>query len=438
MSNVILIAGLNYGDEGKGTTVDYLARKHEAHTVVRYNGGAQAGHSVVLEDDRHHTFAQFGSATFVPGVKTHLSRHMLINPIFMMSEEKHLRTVGVEDAFERMTIERDALITTPYHVAANRIREMARSNRHGSCGMGIGETVSSHLFHPQEDLRIGDLEGPITARLEQIRARYLWELATLHIPECKFRDYDCICPFKHEWGMLLNKSLLPLIVGLLTGFLKLPLKVVDETYLPLIMGEGTTIFEGAQGVLLDQDYGFHPYTTWSDTTFSNALNLIEGFSGDVRKIGIVRSYMTRHGAGPFVTEDVTLQLPSTKVEHNSLNPWQSNFRVGHFDAFATNYALKVIGGVDEIAMTHCDVPSSGKICVGYRGEFTPEVLQDMPHVKHIREDLDVRTGITNALFNVFPVYLTDVAEKDFIPKIEDFVGTPITIKSYGPTAKDKR
>ena len=85
MAKVRVIIGLGFGDEGKGSCVDYNVRAHEADLIVRFNGGAQCAHAVVLEDGRHHTFAQFGSGTLVPGCRTHLSRFMLVNPIFMQS-----------------------------------------------------------------------------------------------------------------------------------------------------------------------------------------------------------------------------------------------------------------------------------------------------------------------------------------------------------------
>src|SRR5437763_522887 len=122
----ILIADLGYGDAGKGATVDYLARLTAAHTVVRYNGGAQAAHNVVAPDGRHHTFAQFGSATFLPGVRTHLSRFMVLHPLAMVREAEHLGVLGITDALGRTTIDGDALVISPYQQAANRLRELAR------------------------------------------------------------------------------------------------------------------------------------------------------------------------------------------------------------------------------------------------------------------------------------------------------------------------
>src|SRR5512147_2617059 len=95
---VILVADLGYGDAGKGSIVDYLTRQRPAHTVIRYNGGAQAAHNVIDPGGAHHTFAQFGSGTLVPGVRTYLSRFMLVDPLNLMHEERHLQTLGITDA----------------------------------------------------------------------------------------------------------------------------------------------------------------------------------------------------------------------------------------------------------------------------------------------------------------------------------------------------
>src|SRR6476659_2269299 len=110
----IILGGLGYGDEGKGTWTDFLARVEPVHTVVRFNGGAQAGHNVVTPDGRHHTFAQCGSGTFVRGVNTHLSRFMLLNPLRLLREAEELCALGVGDALARTTIDRAALVTTPF------------------------------------------------------------------------------------------------------------------------------------------------------------------------------------------------------------------------------------------------------------------------------------------------------------------------------------
>ena len=194
MSHVI-VADLGYGDSGKGTVTDWLCSPlgsgsllgdGPVRTVVRFNGGAQAAHNVVAADGRHHTFAQFGSGSFTPGVRTHLSRFVLVDPLALAAEATHLASVGVPDALDRLTVDRDALLATPYHRAANRARELARGrDRHGSCGMGIGETVRYALDHPADAPRVADCAAPRTlARLlRRLRDRLTEELGPLEGPD---------------------------------------------------------------------------------------------------------------------------------------------------------------------------------------------------------------------------------------------------------------
>src|SRR5687767_10013422 len=158
MRQAILVIDLAFGDCGKGAVVDFLTRRQHAHTVVRFNGGPQAGHNVVTPDGRHHTFSQFGSGTFVPGVRTLLSRFMLIEPYALLNEAKHLAQVGVPDALGRLIIDRRSPVITPAHQAANRLRELARGDAaHGTCGMGVGETMQDLLEHPDLMLQAADL-----------------------------------------------------------------------------------------------------------------------------------------------------------------------------------------------------------------------------------------------------------------------------------------
>src|SRR3954452_5420312 len=133
MQHALLTVDLGFGDAGKGSIVDFLARAHAAHTVVRYNGGAQAAHRVVTSSPspREHVFAQFGSGTLA-GAATHLSRFMLLDPLAMLEEARHLAALG-SDPLQRTTIDEGAPIITPFGRAINRLRELARgSQRHGS------------------------------------------------------------------------------------------------------------------------------------------------------------------------------------------------------------------------------------------------------------------------------------------------------------------
>src|ERR1700754_3409097 len=124
----VIVVDLGFGDAGKGGVVDRLCARGPGavHAVVRFNGGAQAAHNVVTTDARHHTFAQFGSGTFTPGVRTHLSRFMLVDPLALAAEAGHLAGLGVPDALARLTVVREPLLTTLCRRAAGRAREIAR------------------------------------------------------------------------------------------------------------------------------------------------------------------------------------------------------------------------------------------------------------------------------------------------------------------------
>ncbi len=137
-----VVVDLGFGDAGKGTITDHLTRARGAHTVVRFNGGAQAGHNVVTDDGRHHTFAQLGAGSFSPGVRTWLSRHVVVHPTALIVEAWHLARSGVADPLSRVTVSAAAKVVTPFHQAATRLRELARGDaRHGSCGVGVGEVM---------------------------------------------------------------------------------------------------------------------------------------------------------------------------------------------------------------------------------------------------------------------------------------------------------
>lgn len=443
MADIIVVAGLGFGDEGKGSAVDFLARSHAAKMVVRHNGGAQAAHNVVLADGRHHTFAQFGSGTFNPGCRTHLSRHMLVNPIFLMREELHLRTLGVEDAYERLTIERQALITNPFQVAANRLREMIRAGaRHGSCGMGINETVCDAVAHPSEAVRAEDFDSPSKLRLKLAtsQVRKYEEIVRLLNP----REVPPV--MQREWDVLADHTL-PASVADTYLQLAARVRVVDETYLKTAMNErGTIVFEGAQGVLLDQDHGFFPHVTRSTTTFANALDLIRGHGESVAKIGVLRAYTTRHGPGPFPTEDASMGLPDP---HNGFGEWQREFRVGHLDAVLAHYAIhQVCDGVDGIMMTHLDrlQGRSVKVCTGYDGAGrVDDYMGGKDRYFHVHNGMihglkpgPLDTKRTDALAAVEPDYEEFNTVEEAVRFTSGELRSSIRYLAYGPKAEDWR
>ncbi len=393
MNEHVAVVDLGYGDAGKGTVVDAICAGRKVRAVLRFNGGAQAAHNVLTEDGRHHTFAQFGSGT-LRGVPTHLTRFMVVDPLALAAEANALG-----NPFELLTVDGEALLATPWHRAANQRRERARGDaRHGSCGMGVGETVAYALSHPDAP-RVAD-----TRSRTRLRRRLSAVAADL--------------------------GPLPEVDDVLEVFLAFGRRVaiVGPEHTGRLLREGPCVFEGAQGVLLDEWRGWHPYTTWSTTTFDNVAELCPSF----RRVGVVRTYTTRHGAGPFVTEDPALDLPEA---HNGAGEWQGAFRTGHFDAVAHRYAVEVAGGVDGLAVTHLDVPERCpglRVCESYTVDGEPWTrIVPGPH-----RDLDHQAGLTARLERARPQ--TMHRPDDWAGTIGTLLGAPVVLESYGPAANEKR
>lgn len=348
----VLVAGLAFGDEGKGACVDALTRHYGADLIVRYNGGCQCAHHVVLPNGTSHCFSQFGSGMLANDTtRTFLSRFVLVEPLAMIREAAALSNL-TSDVWNRISVDAQAPITTPLHRQLNRLREDERGkDRHGSCGRGIGVTRELQLKHGDAVLLAGDFRSMKLVReklfflwgamkeetLELIRRkRTRGELAVFITPDDVFMQYDDLF-----W----------------------PATIVDD-----FPEADCAIFEGAQGVMLDEKHGTAPHNTWTNTTFENADTLLdEAAVKDRFRIGCLRSYYTRHGAGPFPTEDSTLNLPEP---HNGTGIYQGRFRVGSFDFNLAKEALSIVGGVDALGISHIDyLPRLEKT----EDEFTREV-----------------------------------------------------------------
>lgn len=424
-----VVTGLAFGDEGKGTTVDYLTRRHGASLVVRHNGGAQAGHNVVASNGEHHCFAQFGSGTFA-GANTYLSRYMVVHPGAMLVEARHLERVGVKDPLSRLMIDMEALVITPYHQAYNRLLELSRgANRHGTCGVGVGATVSDAYDHPNEAIRMEDLaySSSLRKKLEVIRNRKLSEAEKLIGPKGSMSN-----EFLEEMAVLTYMDLDDYIRGL--RLLRSKVQVVDQSYLTnALKSLPTVIFEGAQGVLLDEWHGFHPHTTYSTTTHANALTLLkEGdYQGEVVRLGILRTYLTRHGQGPFPTQTDSWSRPEP---HNSPKGWQGGFRWGQFDAVLARYAIAACKGVDGIVLTHMD-SNHWSPCDSY--SKGAEEIRTLP-VNHDSTPNGFQAGLIGHLKGIQPNYTRkdNPTESDFLG-VEDMLGASVVLGSNGPTSEDK-
>ncbi|MFG3615216.1 adenylosuccinate synthetase [Nocardia sp. NPDC047654] len=398
----IIVVDLGFGDAGKGATVDWLCAPEsgfQVAAVVRFNGGAQAAHNVIA-DGRHHTFAQFGSGTFA-GVPTLLSRHMLVEPIALAAEARGLAALGVRDPLSLLRVDGRALLTTPIHIAANRAREDARGHaRHGSCGRGIGETAGYALVHTAPT--VSDCLRPRVLR------RKLRELAACYGPliassEHRYEPIDDLVEMYREFAAAVP--------------------IVGDDQLARFARRGTVVFEGAQGVLLDEWRGFHPHTTWSTVEPRNARAMLAeiGARGDV--LGVTRTYQTRHGAGPFPTEDPGLALPEP---HNAAGRYQGEFRLGHLDTVLLRYAIEVSGGVDGLAVNHLDAPGRRYAATGYTVDGI--AWDRVPAGRG--QDLDHQRELTRLLSRAEPV-LAEMPD-DPVPWLARTLGVPVVLTADGP------
>ncbi|MFD0855988.1 adenylosuccinate synthetase, partial [Actinomadura adrarensis] len=282
--------------------------------------------------------------------------------------------------------------------------------RHGSCGMGIGETVAYALSHADAP-RVSDCLSPARLR-STLTALHDW-----------YRD-----------GFAGSSEPVPPVDDCMDAFTAFAerVQVVGDDYLPGLLRTRNVVFEGAQGVLLDEWHGFHPYTTWSTTTFANAETLLSeaGMAPDsALRLGVLRAYATRHGPGPFVTEDpaLTADLPD---RHNGTGRWQGTFRVGHLDAVALRYALDVTGPVDGLALTHLDVAEARddlQLCVAY------DEMERIPVTA--KGDLETQAALTERLLTARPVYKP---LGDAVAAVEETLRTPVVLRSYGPDPASKR
>jgi adenylosuccinate synthase len=359
MRQAFVVVGLGFGDEGKGRVVDALVERHRADLVVRFNGGPQASHTVV-RDGRTHRFHQFGAGS-LQGCRTHLSRHMMVEPLSLRREAQELGS----GALDLLTVDPRAPVLTPYHAAVNRARERRRgAGRHGSCGAGIGE-LAADLADPTRCpvLRVGDLYRADHA-LDVLRE--IWDLKMRDLMvECDVHNLAALDPpaatmdpreLAAEYGSFAVRMT--------------SVKALREDRDVLCRAD-TVVFEGAQGVLLDEEVGFPPHHTWSCCTSGNAWLLVDEVEDDehaidVKTYGVLRTYATRHGAGPFPTE-VCGETLWPRDPNNEPNAWQGIFRCGWFDAVLARYAVSQCP-VDGLVLTHCDrlLAPRWQMCNAYR------------------------------------------------------------------------
>lgn len=362
----IIVVGLGYGDEGKGATVDAEARRLKAVANIRFSGGSNPAHHIELPSGRVHCFRQFGSGMIMADVITYASEYMLIDPLSLLAEAEFHESKGVTKMMSRIFIHGESLVITPLHLRMNQFRELVRADgRHGSVGKGVGEAFADSIISSEEVLRIKDLSQ------SKIMRRKLKCLQDTKVVAAKMLLADCPDDkiLKIALDCLARKGYVADMVREYQEFSRL-ITVVDENFgFRLFNDSKPLIFEGTQGALLDPVHGFVPHVTKTRVTIDNALSLTANTSIEKKIIGVLRAYSTRHGAGPFVTENIGLD-GKLFDKNNDANAWQGKFRFGWFDLVAARYAINVAnnGMIDELSITCMDafdVLTEIKVCTSY-------------------------------------------------------------------------
>lgn len=319
MKEAKVVIGANFGDEGKGLVTDYYAAPHgENALVVRYNGGAQAGHTVVTPDGKRHVFSHFGSGSFA-GAHSFLSRFFVCNPILFLKEYNLLRG---KTAVPPVHVDARAPVTTPYDMMINQIAEEARGHgRHGSCGMGFGETIERNS-NSGFAVVYADLTDKPKLKKQLAHIRDNW------VPQ-RLKALG-VAMLTDKWKERLSSAAVPDNFITDIGLFLQATKLANQGFLAAT--DKHIVFEGAQGLLLDQERGWFPHVTRSYTGLKNVLTLAKEAGMDSLDVTyITRAYATRHGAGPLPHELPHLPYPRIKDDTNVKNDWQGTLRFGWLD-----------------------------------------------------------------------------------------------------------
>lgn len=314
MKKAKAVIGSAYGDEGKGVFTDYLSSKSLESLVIRFNGGAQAGHTVMTDDGRKHVFGHFGANSFLPNSKTVLSKHFVINPLLFSKEKNILNDMGINPkVFAHM----NAPITTPFEMILNQWQEDSRGcNRHGSCGVGFGETLQ------REESKITSLQikdiihGKTQEKLIEIKQYFINRVNQLGFKEKLL-----------EKNFLLENSFLEKFVDDCNCMME----VIQEFDKKLPDSENI-VFEGAQGLLLDQNFGFFPHVTRSNTGLKNIIQICKEYNiTELDVLYATRCYTTRHGSGPLKNELNNKPYDDIVDVTNIPNAYQGSLRFAYLD-----------------------------------------------------------------------------------------------------------
>ena len=419
MANVTVV-GAQWGDEGKGKVVDWLASR--ADVVVRFQGGHNAGHTLVVGNQTYKL--SLLPSGLVRGKLGIIGNGVVVDPEALLAEIDKVRAQGLSVTPDTLRIAENVPLILPLHPAIDRAREAARGARQiGTTGRGIGPAYEDKVA--RRAIRLADLAEPetVAAKLDELLLHHNTLLAGLGAPT--FQKQDLL-----DRLMALAPRLLP--------FAEPVWQRLDEAR----RAGRRILFEGAQAVMLDVDHGTYPYVTSSNTVAATAAagsGMAPASVGFV--LGIAKSYSTRVGSGPFPTElnDETGQLLGDRgAEFGTVTGRRR--RCGWFDSVLVRQAVKV-GGIQGLALTKLDVLDSLpelKICTSYR--IRGEVLRHLPAAAGAQAaaepEYETLEGWKESTRGARSVADLPAQAVKYVRRIEELVEAPVTLLSTSPERDD--
>jgi adenylosuccinate synthase len=417
MAKNVVVIGTQWGDEGKGKVVDWLTE--HAHGVVRFQGGHNAGHTLVI-GGRRTVLRLIPSGILRPSVRVYLGNGVVVSPSALLQEIAELEAAGVE-VRSRLAISPACPLVLPYHVALDQAREAAMGvDKIGTTGRGIGPAYEDKIA--RRALRVQDLFYPdrFAAKLERVLEYHNFVLT---------QHYRCAAvPLKETLdAALAAASQIQPMVADVAALLQAARRAGDSL-----------LFEGAQGALLDIDHGTYPYVT-SSNCLAGAAAPGAGIGPQMLDyvLGIVKAYTTRVGTGPFPTEltdDIGARLAKRGNEFGSVTGRPR--RCGWLDIPALARSLQ-LNGVQGLCITKLDVLdglASIKICTEYRVAGKPLALlptgaEAVAECEPVYEELQ---GWNENTFGVKSLDALPAAARAYLQRIEALTGVPIAMVSTGP------
>lgn len=418
MGKNVVVLGTQWGDEGKGKIVDLLT--DQAAAVVRYQGGHNAGHTLVI-DGKKTILRLIPSGILREDTECLIGNGVVLAPDALFKEVAELEANGVP-VRERLRISSACPLILPYHVALDQAREKARGDaKIGTTGRGIGPAYEDKVA--RRGLRVGDLFQPerFAAKLKEVMEYHNFVLKNFYNAEPVCYEKTLADAMEHA------KVLKPLVVD-----------VVERLHTLRRAGENI-MFEGAQGTLLDIDHGTYPFVTSSNTTAGGvATGSGVGPLYLDYILGITKAYTTRVGSGPFPTElfdDVGAYLAEKGHEFGSVTGRAR--RCGWFDAVILRRSIE-INSISGLCFTKLDVLDgleTVKICVAYKdaqGNLLTEAPTDADSYEGLQPVYEEMPGWSESTIGAKTLEELPANARAYIKRVEELVGAPIDVVSTGP------